>query len=216
MRIYLIHAVMAAMDPVRKEMLQAWPEAQAYNLLDDSLEIDRADPNADTSQRIQTLAHYASSQGASGILFTCSAFGEAIEMAADSLDIPVLKPNEAMFHQAIEKGGRVAMLATFEPAIAGMEREFLEIKQRSNSGAVLESFCVHEARRALNAGDQERHDQLVAEAGAELKGFDSIMLAHFSTSGAKHRLESATDTLVLTSPAAAVEMLKKQVLEKGC
>ncbi|MBS3669981.1 aspartate/glutamate racemase family protein [Vreelandella boliviensis] len=197
-------------------MLQIWPEAQAYNLLDDSLEVDRVNPKANTSQRIQTLAHYASSQGANGILFTCSAFGEAIEVAADSLNIPVLKPNEAMFYQAIEKGGRVAMLATFEPAIAGMEREFLEIKQQLNSGAVLESFCVHEARQALNAGDQEKHDQLVAEAAAELKGFDSIMLAHFSTSGAKHRVEAATNSLVLTSPGAAVGMLKKQVLERGC
>lgn len=216
MRIYLIHAVMAAIDPVRKEMLKTWPEAQSYNLLDDSLEVDRVDPKANTSQRIQTLAHYASSQGANGILFTCSAFGEAVETAADSLDIPVLKPNEAMFRQAIERGGRVAMLATFEPAIVGMEREFLEIKQRLNSEAVLESFCVPEARKALNAGDQDRHDQLVADTAAGLKGFDSIMLAHFSTSGAKHRVEAAADSLVLTSPGAAVGMLKKQVLKSGC
>ena len=211
MRIYLIHAVMAAMAPVRREMNQTWPEAETYNLLDDSLEVDRVDPLANTSERIQTLAHYASQQGASGILFTCSAFGEAVEKAADALDIPVLKPNEAMFYQAIEQGGRVAMLATFEPAIAGMEREFLAIKQRLNSEVALESFCVSEARHALNSGDQETHDHLVAEAAAELSGFDTIMLAHFSTASAKSRVEGVTKSLVLTSPGAAVDLLKSEV-----
>nr|WP_205600876.1 aspartate/glutamate racemase family protein [Halomonas socia] len=210
-RIYLIHAVMAAMAPVRREMHQAWPEAEAYNILDDSLEVDRTDPRANTSERIQALAHYASQQGASGILFTCSAFGEAVEKAADALDIPVLKPNEAMFYQAIEQGGRVAMMATFEPAIAGMEREFLAINQGQNSVVVLESFCVSEARHALNSGDQEKHDQLVAEAAAGLSGFDTIMLAHFSTASAKSRVEAVTKSLVLTSPGAAVDMLKREV-----
>lgn len=213
MRVYLIHAVMAAMDPVHREMRRAWPEVEAYNLLDDSLEVDRDDSRGNTSERIQTLAQYARYQGASGILFTCSAFGEAVEKAAGALDIPVLKPNEAMFYQAIERGGRVAMLATFEPAIAGMEREFLEIKQRQRSEAVLESFCVPKARQALNSGDREKHDRLVAEAAAELSGFDTLMLAHFSTSSAMPRVQSVTESLVLTSPGAAVEMLKREVLK---
>ncbi|WP_089657305.1 aspartate/glutamate racemase family protein [Franzmannia pantelleriensis] len=213
MRIYLIHAVMAAMGPVQQEIHRAWPEAEAFNLLDDSLEVDRTDPQSNTSERIQALAHYAIQQGASGILFTCSAFGEAVEKAASATDIPVLKPNEAMFHQAIEQGGRVAMVATFEPAIAGMEREFLEIKQRQDSDAVLAIFCVPEARQALQSGDQERHDQLVAEKISDLVGFDAIMLAHFSTSSAKNKAQGVTDSLVLTSPGAAVAMLKRQVLK---
>jgi hypothetical protein len=38
--------------------------------------------------RFRTLAQYGAATGASGILFTCSAFGEAIAAAAAQLPIP--------------------------------------------------------------------------------------------------------------------------------
>lgn len=212
MRIFLIHAVQVAMEPIQQEMRQSWPEAEAFNLLDDSLEVDRSNKGTNTDQRIQMLAHYARNQGAEGILFTCSAFGEAVEAAASSIDVPVLKPNEAMFQKAIEQGGKVALVATFEPAIAGMEQEFSKMKKQMNSCVVLESFCVPKARQALKSGDKARHDQLVTELVSGLSDFDSIMLAHFSTASAKEAAQAVTRATVLTSPGSAVSLLKKRTM----
>jgi hypothetical protein len=40
-------------------------------------------------------------------------------------------------------------------------------------------------------------------------GFDSIVLAHFSTARARSAVEAVTSTVVLTSPDAAVAKLRR-------
>ena len=126
-RIALIHAVTVAVAPVETAFRELWPEADCANILDDSLSGDRERDGRLTAAmtgRIIALAEYGRATGAAAILFTCSAFGEAIEAAAAGLPIPVLKPNEAMFEAALNAGRRIGMLATFAPSVASMEDEF--------------------------------------------------------------------------------------------
>ncbi|WP_432349604.1 arylsulfatase (plasmid) [Shinella yambaruensis] len=211
-RITLVHATPIAMEPIRQAFASAWPEADMVNLLEDSLSPDRAKSSDITealTARITALTHYAKQIGSAAVLFTCSAFGRAIEQAAATVDIPVLKPNEAMFEAAIRKGGRTAMLYTFPPAREGMEAEFAEEAARIDPTATLESFLVEHAIEAVRAGDVETHNRLVAAAAAGLKGFDSIVLAHFSTARAVPAVRAETDIPVLSSPAAAIDKLKR-------
>ena len=125
-RIALVHATPLAIDPVNASFARLWPAAERINLLDDSLSRDRARDGRLTeamTQRFITLARYVQSSGAAGILFTCSAFGPAIEAARDATGLPTLKPNEAMFEQAIAADGPAALVATFEPSIEAMREE---------------------------------------------------------------------------------------------
>ncbi len=106
-KIALIHAVLPAMAPVEDAFKKLWPETRRTNLLDDSLSADREAAGSLTpeiSARMMALAAYAAGTGADAVLFTCSAFGDAIDAAARALPIPVLKPNEAMFELALEAG----------------------------------------------------------------------------------------------------------------
>jgi len=183
-RIALIHAVDVAIPPIHAAFAALWPEARLMNLFDDSLSPDRAADGALTlrmSERIMTLARYAAEAGGAGILFTCSAFGPAIEAAARALHpLPVLKPNEAMFAAAANAGSRIGMLATFGPACASMEVEFAEA-----CGVALHTMLVPEAMVALRSGDGAMHDRLLAEAAGTMTRCDTVMLAHFSTSRAE-------------------------------
>src|ERR1700723_2569154 len=210
-RIALIHAVSVAMAPVHEAFRQLWPGAECVDIPDTSLSRDRERDGGLTEAmvgRFLLLAKYAEDNGAAGILFTCSAFGEAIEEAASAAKVPVLKPNEAMFDAALAAGKRLGMLATFEPSVPGMEAEFREI---AGEKAALESFCVPGAMKALQAGDAAEHDQLIAIAAPRYTDYDAVLLAHFSTSRAAAAVRAAVRCPVLTAPGAAVTKLKGMI-----
>ena len=209
-RISLIHATEISVGPAHAAMRSLWPAAMFTDLLDTSLSLDRdlGEPPEAFDARILTLARHARSSGAEAILFTCSAFGPSIAKAAAALDIPVLKPNQAMFEAALGFGGRIAMVATFRPAIGTMEEEFASSANEMQPGAVLETFYAAGALAALQAGDRPQHDRLVCRAVAALSGFDAIMLAHFSTSPALKAAQKLTVIPVLSAPSAAVGALK--------
>jgi Asp/Glu/hydantoin racemase len=210
-RIALIHAVAVAMAPVQQAFRELWPQAECSNILDDSLSLDRERDGVLTEAmtgRILALAEYAAATGAAGILFTCSAFGEAIDAAAAASAVPVLKPNEAMFEAALTAGRRIGMLATFEPSVASMEDEFREMAAARRSRSTIESCCVPGAMAALKAGDAATHDALVAAAAPRFGDCDAVLLAHFSTSRAAAAASAALGRPVLTSPSSAVAKLK--------
>ncbi|HEV8679745.1 MAG TPA: aspartate/glutamate racemase family protein [Stellaceae bacterium] len=214
MRIALIHAVTVAMAPVHEAFARLWPAAECTDLLDTSLAPDRERDGELTlamTRRIGVLADYAAGTGVAGILFTCSAFGEAIERAAEASPVPVLKPNEAMFEAALAAGQRIGMLATFAPSVAGMEDEFRELTRRRGAAVRLETVCVAGAMDALKGGDGAAHDRMLAEAAPRLARCDAVLLAHFSTARAEAAVRATLPCPVLTAPGAAVEALRARV-----
>src|SRR5688572_27762262 len=83
-RIALIHATPVAIEPIVSAFKQLWPDARTTNLLEDSLSADLAAEGRLTAEMIErfvNLARYVRGCGADAILFTCSAFGPAIEAA---------------------------------------------------------------------------------------------------------------------------------------
>ena len=210
MRIALIHAVRVAMQPVEDAFRRHWPDAERINLLDDALSVDRDRAGALTpqlSRRIAALAEYALGNGATGILYTCSAFGEAIEAVQRSSQVPVLKPNEAMFAEALARGKKLGLLATFPSSIPSMEQELRAMQP----DVAVRSFCVPNALAALQAGDGAQHDALLAAVAPKLGDCDAVMLAQFSTARAKDAVAAAVRCPVLTSPDSAVLAMKKRL-----
>ena len=213
-RIALIHATPVAIEPIREAFASSWPQARITNLLDDSLSADLAEAGKLTAQMIErfvTLARYCAGTGASAILFTCSAFGAAIEAARAAVDIPVLKPNEAMFDEALEAGRKLGILSTFPPSIPSMVRELEDEAARRTARISIRTATVADAMNALQLGDAERHDRLVAEASAAFDSCDVLMLAQFSMARAAHRLPRRSGQRVLTSPQSAVARLKRDL-----
>jgi Asp/Glu/hydantoin racemase len=213
-RIVLLHATPVAMQPVHSAFAEVWPEAQTINLLDDGLSIDRARETLLTEaliERFVRFGQYGYDMGVDAILVTCSAFGPAIDRLAAQLPVPVLKPNEAMFHAAISYGLRIGMLATFGPAVVTMTEEFDDYVAQVGSKAQLKTVLVDEAIDELRRGNVERHNTLVAARAHELSDCDVVMLAHFSTSRAAAKVRETISVPVLTAPHAAVERIRGMV-----
>ena len=210
MRIGLIHATRLAIDPVADAFARHWPDADTMNLLDDSLSRDRAKTEHLTNalaDRIAKLAAYATGAGCDGILYTCSAFGPAIDDVARKSAIPVLTPTAAMYADAVASGGGIGLLASFEPSVGSMASEFA-----SNHGDhALTARCVPSALTALQAGDGETHDRLLADAAKQMTDCQVIMLAQFSTARAADAVTKATGKTVLTSPGSAVKAMKARL-----
>lgn len=206
MRIALIHALRHSPPPIEAAFARLWPEATLMNLLDDSLSADLARDGRITEAmtgRFLSLAGYARATGADGILFTCSAFGPCIEAVQRALSpLPVLKPNEAMIEEAQAIGGRIGLLASFQPTLASMPPEFpasLTVTPKLADGALA----------ALDRGDGAEHDRLATLAAADLAECDAIALAQFSLARAAPAVAAATGKPVLTTPDSAVRKLKR-------
>ena len=225
-RIALIHATALAMAPIHDALARLWPQAQRMSLLDDSLSVDRARDGRLTDAMVQRIIHlalYARGAGCGGILFTCSAFGPAIEAAGRASGVPTLKPNEAMFGQAIDiarnsaaagRPGRLGLIATFAASIPSMSEELQAMAAGQGVAIELSSVLVAEAMDDLAQGRGGDHHRKIAQAARQLGGCDAVMLAQFSMAAALPMVQAELPCPVLSSPDCAVLALK-QIMSNG-
>jgi Asp/Glu/hydantoin racemase len=210
-RITLIHAVAAAIPPILHAFKEGWLEAETCNLLDDDLMPAYRREGGLTpaiTRRICELALYAARAGADGILFTCSVFTPAEELAKQLVSIPLLKPDEAMIAVALKSGKRIGVLATNPPAAPAAE---IQIRAAAAPGAEIEvvQAVAEGAFAAGNAGDAATHDRLVADTAERLSlAVDVICMAQVSMGLARAAAQARSRVPILSSPATAVARLK--------
>lgn len=218
-RIALIHATPLAMEPIQAAFQRHWPQVRHMNLLDDSLSFDRARAGRLTDamvERFVALARYVQGTGAHGILFTCSAFGPAIEAAARATGLPTLKPNEAMFDDvlALARPGRplrLGLVATFQASLPSMTEELQEMAKRRGIHTELRTVFVPEAMEDLAQGRPADHHRKVAAASRPLADCDAVMLAQFSMAAALPIVHAELPCPVLSSPDCAVRALMQRM-----
>ena len=204
------------MQPIWDAFAETWPDAQTFNLLDDSLSADRAAEGALTDaivDRFLTLGRYARDTGEAqgktdAILFTCSAFGPAIDAVKRDLDIPVLSPNESAFKEALTFEGKVGLVVTFPPSEASLAAELETAINEQGTSLSVKSAIAAGALHALQAGNANEHDALIAEAARSLGDVSCIVLGQFSMARARAAVEASMRVPVISTPAAAVTRLR--------
>jgi len=211
-RIALIHAVATAIPPILHAFKEGWPEARLSNLLDDDLMPAYTREGGLTphiTERICALALYAARTGADGILFTCSVFPQAEELAKQLVKVPLLKPDEAMIAAALDAGQRIGVVATNPPAAPAATAQLRAAAAGRGVEIQIVESIAGGAFAVGNAGDAAAHDRMVVEAAARIAGqVDVLCLAQVSMALARAAVQAAVQIPVLTSPTTAVARLR--------
>ena len=210
-RIFLVHAVDVSMAPASNSFKKLWPEASIVNLLDESLAIDMLADGKMTPrmvERFARLGQYCVDAGADAILFTCSAFGEAINNLKTLQKIPILTPNQALFEELLQIGGKAAMLTTFTPSVQALRSELSDMAATLGLKPDVDSYMVEGALDELLAQRGHEHDRLIAQRVSGLSHYPTIVLGQFSMAQAALHPEIKSSARILTTPDCAVRKLK--------
>jgi len=155
-----------------------------------------ADVDADLRVHLAALRD----AGAEAVLVTCSSIGEATVEAAGTVGIPLVRVDAAMAKAAAERAsagsGRILVLATLAATLRPTGR-LVEAEAASHEGIDVTSLVVAGAAATRSAGDQARHDELIAAAIEQAGEVDVIVLAQASMATG-----AGDDPRVLTSPAS--------------
>ena len=210
-RIYLIHAAPVAIEPIGTSFRENFPAAKIVNLLEDSLMTDLAEEGSLTPNMIERfveIGRYCVKARADALLFTCSAFGPAVDECKRHVSIPVLKPNEAMYEQLVAKNCRAGLLATFQPSLPSMLTEIATYAKERGTNVEVKPHLVEGALDALLANRADEHNRLIAEAAGKQADCDVLAFAQFSMAPARAQAAGRTKLPILTTPDSAVSKLK--------
>ena len=213
MRLALIHTVAGLVPRFRELAAELMPEVETFDIVDETLLRDATREgrvSLDTARRL--FAHLAAAErhGADAILVTCSSVGGVVDAARPFAGVPLLRIDQAMAEQAVERGTRIGVLATLwstlRPTAVLIERtasdagRAVEVRDRLCDGAF----------EALREGDTERHDELVREGLRELIGWaEVIVLAQASMARVVDSLsEDERRTPILSSPRLGMERMR--------
>jgi hypothetical protein len=122
------------------------------------------------------------------LLITCSTMNRAasaVRRALKATRVPVVQIDEAMMESAVNRGGRILVIATHGPSVASTQALLRETAARLGRKIDFEGATVEAAFELLGRGDIKRHNRAIARAirAAQKRAhIDTVVLAQLSMS----------------------------------
>lgn len=209
----LIHTS-ATLIPVFQQLCQQYlPEVKVFNIVDDSLVKNIITRGGEVTPSIyKRVADYVASaedSGADYVLVTCSSIGAAVEAAAASTNISVLRVDQPMADLAVHQGKRIGVIATLQTTLQPTSDLVIRRAGLAKREVVLVSKLCEGAFEALMSGDTAKHDAIVIEALRALsKEVDVILLAQASMARVVETLSDEDKRVpIVASPLTAIKYI---------
>jgi aspartate/glutamate racemase len=185
------------------------PGIVVKNIVDDSLLQEVIDSGGITKGVIKRICTYAIlAEGAIGadlIFNQCSSVGEAADIAAQLIDIPLVKIDERMAEVACKAGTKIGVIATLPTTLGPTVRLIKKTAENLNKEVNITEKLSEGAFQLLRKGNIKKHNKMVIDAIKELSNeVDVIVCAQGSMVALLDELGKMSIP-VLTSPRMGVE-----------
>jgi aspartate/glutamate racemase len=209
-RLGLIHTV-ARLAPTFFDLTEELlPGVEATVIVDELLLKETVRDGAVSERTIKRLRGHVgalSDYGVDSILITCSSIGAVVDAIAAESGVSVFRVDRPMAEQAVASGSSVGVLATLPTTLAPTTELVEECARAAGRDIEVVPRLCEGAFDALQGGDPERHDAIVAAALDRLvEEVDTVVLAQASMA----RIAAGRDTgavSILSSPRSAVEAI---------
>jgi len=218
-KLAIIHTTPATVEPMKALASELLPGRELVNFVDDSILPQLAQNGANLAEVEERLIHYArfaEEVGADVILEACSSVGEVVSKMQAAVSVPIVRIDEAMAEEAVQRGTRLGLAATL-PTTLGPTARLLKAKADAAGKQVeVTPLLIEGAYQRLMSGDREGHDNLLVEKLRELAhSVDVVVLAQASMARVLPGLSAAEQSKFMSSPRLAMERVKTTMVEMG-
>jgi Asp/Glu/hydantoin racemase len=213
--VYALHTGPVLVDVLKQIFPELLPEVRLVNIVDDGLLTDVRTAGGVTPATRRRLIGYgllAEASGADAILNCCSSIGEAADLLASLVAIPVIKIDDRMAQTAVDSGNRIAVVATVATTLDPTERLIQRKAAAAGKPVTTTRYLADAAFDALMGGDPARHDTLVkAEITRAMAENDVVVLAQGSMARLVSQVQGDSQVPVLSSPRLGVQALREKL-----
>jgi Asp/Glu/hydantoin racemase len=211
-KLAIIHTTSATVESMKALTAEILSNVEVVNFVDDSILPQLGQNGGDLTAVEERLVHYArfaEQVGADVILEACSSVGELVEKMQSVLSIPIVRIDDSMAEQAVQRGGHLGVAATLPTTLQPTTRLLQAKAQAVGKQVEVTPLLIEGAYQKLMAGDREGHDNLLVEKLQELvRTVDVVVLAQASMARVLPRLSATDQQKILVSPRLAMERVK--------
>ena len=218
-RLAIIHTTPVTVEPLKALAGEIMPGVNVINFVDDSILPQLKENGGDLAaveRRWTAYVRFAEEVGADAILNACSSVGELTPRGAAQVNVPVIRIDEAIAEEAVQRGRIIGVAATV-PTTLEPTRRLLQAKADAAGREVeLVPVLADEAFRRLSEGDSAGHDAVLSMTLSQLaEKVDIVVLAQASMARVVEGLPQALQGRFLASPRSGMERVKSILSDKS-
>jgi Asp/Glu/hydantoin racemase len=215
-KLAIIHTTPATVESMKALAAEVLPGCDLVNFVDDSILPQLASNGGDLREVEERLIHYArfaEQVGADVILEACSSVGEVVTKMQAAVSIPIVRIDEAMAEEAVQRGNRLGVAATLKTTLAPTARLLQAKAAEAGRHVEITPLLIEGAYQKLMAGDREGHDTLLIEKLQDLaRDMDVVLLAQASMARVLPGIPEAERSKFMSSPRLAMQRVEKEIV----